>query len=176
MSTAVPGETPDLLTIGELARWADVATSTLRHYEDLGLLEPVDPAADPRLYAPEAVGTVDVILLLREVGFTPREMKELLDARVGSPRSWRQLTERKIAALELQITAAWLARAALEHALGCEHESIVDCPRFRALVADHRAGRVLDDTGVDDPDGPDPPAPSERSEPTEPTGPAGPLL
>ena len=31
---------PDLLTIGELAEQAGVATSALRYYEELGLLEP----------------------------------------------------------------------------------------------------------------------------------------
>jgi DNA-binding transcriptional MerR regulator len=139
MSTAGPGETPDLLTIGELARWANVATAQLRHYEDLGLLDPVGPRSDdPRLYPASTVGLVEIILLLEAVGFTPRETRELIDARVGSPRSWRQLTERKIAALDRQIDAARLARAALDHALGCEHDGIVDCPRFRALVTDHR--------------------------------------
>lgn len=139
MSTAGPGETPDLLTIGELARWANVAPATLRHYEDLGLLEPAEPLADPRRYASSAVGVVDVILLLDAVGFTPRETRELIDARSGSPRSWRQLTERKVAVLDRQIVAARVARDALQHALRCEHGGIVECPRFRALVSDHRA-------------------------------------
>jgi len=143
MSTAGPGETPDLLTIGELARWANVTAATLRHYEALGLLDPAEPPSEPRLYAAATIELVDVILLLHEVGFTPRETRELLDARAGSPRSWRQLTERKIAALDRLIDAARIARAALDHALGCEHETIVDCPELRALVTDRRAGRPV---------------------------------
>jgi hypothetical protein len=43
--------------------------------------------------------------------------------------------------LDRQIDAARFARAALEHALGCEHDGIVECPHFRALVADHRTER-----------------------------------
>jgi DNA-binding transcriptional MerR regulator len=127
---------PDLLTLGELARWSNVTTAELRHYEALGLLDPAEPLSEPRRYTAAAVGLVDVIVLLHEVGFTPRETRELLDARAGSPRSWRQLTERKIAALDRQIAAARRARAALDHALGCEHDGIVDCPELRALVAD----------------------------------------
>jgi DNA-binding transcriptional MerR regulator len=144
MSTAVPGETPDLLTIGELARWSNVTAATLRHYEDLGLLAPVDPLADPRRYAGSAVALVGIILLLDEVGFTPRETRELVDARSGSPRSWRRLTERKIGVLDRRIAAARLARDALEHALGCEHEGIVDCPRLRELVVDGATRGALD--------------------------------
>lgn len=155
MSTAGPGESPDLLTIGELARWANVASATLRHYEALGLLDPAaPPLSEPGRYPASAVGLVEVILLLHEVGFTPRETRELLDARAGSPRSWRQLTERKIAVLDRQIDAARLARAALDHALGCEHDGIVDCPRFRALATARRAGRPLagDDHGLGEPE------------------------
>jgi MerR family redox-sensitive transcriptional activator SoxR len=134
---AAPTEPAGLLTIGELARWASVAPATVRHYEDLGLLEPAERQPEPPRYAASAVGLVNVILLLRDVGFTPREMKELIDARSGSSRAWRDLTERKIVALDRQIATAKMARDALDHALRCEHDGIVDCPRFRAVVADH---------------------------------------
>jgi MerR family redox-sensitive transcriptional activator SoxR len=178
MSTTAPGEAtvttgtatdlagpPSPATIGGLARWANVAPSTLRYYEDLGLLEPAEltePAepAEPtdeaehaeqtaadagqRRYAPTAAGIVGAILLLREVGFSVREMRELIDARAGSPRGWRQLTERKIAELDHRIAAARQARDALDHARRCQHGDIVDCPDFQAVVADHVAGRSLD--------------------------------
>jgi MerR family copper efflux transcriptional regulator len=147
MSTAGPGESPDLLTIGELARWANVTNATLRHYEALGLLDPAaPPPSEPGRYPASAAGLVEVIVLLHEVGFTPRETREMLDARAGSPRSWRQLTERKIAVLDRQIDAARLARAALDHALGCEHERIVDCQQFRELATARRPhGHEMDD-------------------------------
>lgn len=137
VTPAAPTEPAGLLTTGELARWASVAPATVRHYEDLGLLEPAARQPEPPRYAASAVGLVNVILLLRDVGFTPREMKELIDARSGSSRAWRDLAERKIVALDRQIATAKMARDALDHALRCEHDGIVDCPRFRAVVADH---------------------------------------
>jgi DNA-binding transcriptional MerR regulator len=171
MSTAGPGESPDLLTIGELARWANVTNATLRHYEALGLLDPAAPPPEPGRYPASAAGLVEVIVLLHEVGFTPRETREMLDARAGSPRSWRQLTERKIAVLDRQIDAARLARAALDHALGCEHERIVDCRQFRELATAHRTGRALggNDHGHDMDDDLNEPEPVR--EPIEPPAP-----
>jgi DNA-binding transcriptional MerR regulator len=163
MSTTVPGETPDPLTIGELARWSNVTAATLRHYEDLGLLTPIDPLADPRRYDGSTIGLVGILLLLHEVGFTPREMRELIDARSGSPRSWRQLTERKIDTLGRRIAAARLARDALEHALGCEHEGIVDCPRFREMAVDGAAPGAL---ARPEPDPAPALAPEPRAEPS----------
>lgn len=183
MSTAGPGETPDLLTIGELARWADVAPATLRHYEDLGLLDAVgpvgpveraEPIADQRRYAASAVGLVDVIVLLEAVGFSPRETRELLDARSGSPRSWRQLAERKVAALEQQVRAARTALDALDHALRCEHDGIVDCPRFRALVADHRADGAPHPAGRDGHGPTAAPRPEELEQPATSSDPLSP--
>jgi DNA-binding transcriptional MerR regulator len=137
----------ELLTIGELARQAGVATSTLRYYEDVGLLSPTERVSGQRRYSSSIVGAVGAILLLRDVGFTLREMKELLEARADSPRGWRDLTERKLADLDRQIAAAKVAREALVHALRCEYHDIFDCPNFQAGVADHLAGRALDPSG-----------------------------
>jgi MerR family regulatory protein len=59
-----------LLTIGELARRAGVATSALRYYEELGLLPAPTRVSGQRRYPESAVGLVGIILLLREVGFS----------------------------------------------------------------------------------------------------------
>lgn len=146
-SASMVAMTEELLTIGELARRAGVATSSLRYYEDVGLLPPAERVSGQRRYTPSMLGAVGVILLLRDVGFTLREMKELLEARADAPRGWRDLTERKLADLDRRIATTQVAREALVHALGCEHHDIFDCPNFQAVVADHLAGRALDQSG-----------------------------
>jgi DNA-binding transcriptional MerR regulator len=143
-SAGVVAMTEELLTIGELARQAGVATSTLRYYEDVGLLPPAERVSGQRRYAPSMAGAVGVILLLRDVGFTLREIQELLEARADSPRGWRDVTERKLADLDRQIATTQVAREALVHALGCKHHDILDCPNFQAVMADHLAGRARD--------------------------------
>src|SRR5262245_8425862 len=133
----------ELLTIGELARRTDVATSALRYYEELGLLRPAARISGHRRYPPEAVGVVGVILFLRDVGFTLDEIRRLMAAWAKSPRSWRALARRKIAELDERIAEAQAARVAVEHALACPHEDIVTCPNFQEVVRQRLAGKPL---------------------------------
>ncbi len=70
------------LRTGALARQAKVNVQTLRFYERLGLL-PVPPrrASGYREYPPEAVELVFFIKRAQELGFSLREVKELLGLR-----------------------------------------------------------------------------------------------
>jgi DNA-binding transcriptional MerR regulator len=67
--------------IGTVARLAQVSVRTLRHYDDLGLLEParVDPRTGYRSYAPDQVLRLHRILVLRDLGIPLSEMRDLLD-------------------------------------------------------------------------------------------------
>jgi DNA-binding transcriptional MerR regulator len=135
----------ELLTIGELARRTGVAASALRYYEDLGLLQPSARVSGRRRYPPEAVGAVGAILFLRDVGFTLDEISRLMAARSRSPRSWRDLVRRKLAQLDERIAEAQAARVAVEHALACPHDDIVECPNFQEVVRRRIAGEPLEE-------------------------------
>jgi DNA-binding transcriptional MerR regulator len=126
----------ELLSIGELSRRTGVATSALRYYEELGLLQPQERRSSRRCYAPIAVGVVGVILLLRDLGFTLAEVGGMMAARRESPSAWRSATSRKLEELDGRISELQAARDALGHALTeCESEDIVDCPIFQGIVA-----------------------------------------
>ena len=127
---------PELLTIGEVADRSACATSALRYYDELGLLPPATRVSGRRRYHPDAVARVGVILLLTEVGFTLAEVGTLLASRAESPKAWHALAEAKIEELRHAADQAELARTALEHALRCPKDDIVDCPSFWALVGD----------------------------------------
>jgi len=79
-SSAPEVNPPVLLTIGELARRAGVTTSTLRYYEELGLLTPslYTPGGERR-YTPDDLAHLQRILELREVlGMNLDEIREFL--------------------------------------------------------------------------------------------------
>jgi DNA-binding transcriptional MerR regulator len=133
----------ELLTIGELSRRTDVATSALRYYEELGLVRPATRVSGQRRYPPEAVGMVGAILFLRDVGFTLDEIRQLMAARAKSPRAWHDLARRKIVELDERIAEAQAARVAVEHALACPHEDVVACPNFQEVVRRRLAGTAL---------------------------------
>jgi len=74
-----------LLTIGELARRAGVATSALRYWEDLGLLPAPARISGQRRYPESATGLVGLILLLRDVGFSLAEQNAFMASRAAAP-------------------------------------------------------------------------------------------
>jgi DNA-binding transcriptional MerR regulator len=143
----------ELLTIGELSRRTDVATSALRYYEELGLLRTATRVSGHRRYPPDAVGVVGAILFLRDVGFTLDEIRRLMAARAKSPGAWRELAHRKIVELDARIAEAQAARVAVEHALACPHEDVVACPNFQELVRRRLAGTPLREAHVHATDG-----------------------
>ena len=74
---------PFTLTIGALARAAEVGVETIRFYERKGLLpEPPRTLAGYRQYPGDTVARVKFIRRAKGLGFALREILELLDLRV----------------------------------------------------------------------------------------------
>lgn len=70
------------LTIGKLARLAEVSTDTIRFYEDECLLMPTRKTeAGYRLYGPDALRRLDFIKQAQGCGMTLAEIRQLLDLR-----------------------------------------------------------------------------------------------
>lgn len=101
-------------TIGKLAREAGVNIQTIRYYERLGLLTPTERRKtlhlQPgyRLYDQEALKRLRFIRHAKELGFTLKEINELLNLRIGSVTDCdivRKQTEAKLRAVEQKIDA-----------------------------------------------------------------------
>ena len=135
--------TDGLLTIGELACRTGVATSALRYYEELGLLPAPARISGQRRYPESAAWLVGIILLLRDAGFTLAEQKAFMTSRASTPGDWRRLAQRKLTELDEQIAKALAAREALEHALRCPHEDILQCPNFAGVTTARLDGQPL---------------------------------
>ena len=77
-----------VLTIGQLARRAGVGVETIRFYERQGLLqEPPRKASGYRQYPEETVARVRFIRHAKQLGFSLREIGELLALRVDPAKS-----------------------------------------------------------------------------------------
>ncbi len=135
---------PDqLLTIGELARRAGVATSTLRYWEEFGVLPTPARIAGQRRYPESAVRLVGVVLLLRDAGFSLAEQKTLTAPHAVTVDDWQRLAQHKLAELDDQIAKAQAAREAVDHAVRCPHENVFECPAFANLVTARLNGQSL---------------------------------
>jgi DNA-binding transcriptional MerR regulator len=123
-----------LVAIGELARRAGTATSALRYYERIGLLPPAERAGGKRHYPPSTAERLALVRLYQDAGFTLKEIRQLLAAGGRRGGSWTALAEHKIAELDARIAKAGRAKKMLEHALGCPHQDLLNCPSFRAAL------------------------------------------
>lgn len=95
--------------IGELAKQYGVTLRTLRFYEDKGLLSPHRDGTT-RLYTRRDVARLKLILLGRKVGFSLREVKQILDLYDPTGSNTKQLklaldkSEKQLVRLEKQKT------------------------------------------------------------------------
>jgi DNA-binding transcriptional MerR regulator len=100
-------EAEDFGRIGELAKQFGITLRTLRFYEDKGLISPKRDGA-MRLYSRRDKARLKLILLGRKVGFSLREVKQMLDLYEPSGNNVRQLkvtlekSEKQLARLEKQ--------------------------------------------------------------------------
>jgi len=70
------------LSIGDFSRMTYLSVKALRHYHDVGVLEPaeIDPATGYRFYVPGQVGLAQMIRRLRELGMPLDEVKTIMQA------------------------------------------------------------------------------------------------
>jgi DNA-binding transcriptional MerR regulator len=124
-----------LLEIGELGRLTGTTDATLRYYEKLGLVQPVARVSGRRRYDTKSAANVAMIRLCQDAGFTLGEIGQFIAHRDREGRAWTSLAESKIRELDTRIADAQRARTLLQHALGCSHPNLFECPRFQSAVA-----------------------------------------
>jgi DNA-binding transcriptional MerR regulator/effector-binding domain-containing protein len=77
------------LTVGDFSRITHLSVKTLRHYHQVGLLEPatVNPDTGYRYYSGEQIPTAQVIRRLRDLEMPVGEVKAVLDAPDAAARN-----------------------------------------------------------------------------------------
>jgi DNA-binding transcriptional MerR regulator len=74
--------TPGLVSIGDFSRMTFLTVKALRHYDDVGLLEPArkDPSSGYRYYRPEQVAQARLIRRLRDLDLPVDDVRAVLSA------------------------------------------------------------------------------------------------
>ena len=97
----------EILSIGQVARKAGVGVETVRFYERKGLLEdPPRRASGYRQYSEQAIKRIHFIKRAQQLGFSLKEITELLLLRVDAQTSCEEVkhrTEAKIDQVELKL-------------------------------------------------------------------------
>lgn len=132
----------ELLTIGQLAKRSGVSVETVRYYEREALIaKPQRSAAGYRQYAPEVVRRLRFIQRAKELGFTLKEILELLSLRTRPGvccADVRAQARLKISDIEARIASLQQMQRALRTlADECAGSGpITECPILEALDSD----------------------------------------
>jgi len=103
------------LTIGGVARAANVNVETVRYYQRLGLLlEPVKPSEGFRVYPPETLDRIRFIKRAQKLGFSLLDIAHLLELGDGHCDDVRKQAETKLIKIEAQIKDLRNMRKVLE--------------------------------------------------------------
>jgi DNA-binding transcriptional MerR regulator len=115
-----------LLTIGDFSRMTHLSVKALRHYHDVGLLEPaeVDGASGYRLYEASQVPIAQVIRRFRDLGMPVDEVKSVLAAPDVTTRN--QVIVAHLERMEQQLQETQATVASLR--------AVLDAPRAPAPV------------------------------------------
>ena len=134
------------LRIGELAELTETNNETLRFYESKGLLpEPRRSAAGYRLYGQAAVDQVRFILRAKRMGFSLKEISELLSLKIDKSESTcrdvKDVAEQKLEVIQGKIDELLRMQAALQQitaACSGGDESAEHCSILNALESEAR--------------------------------------
>ena len=126
-----PSAVPESLTIGRLARAADVGVETIRYYQGRSLL-PV-PASDGafRYYPSSLIERIRFIKRAQELGFSLDEIGELLQLGDGADRrSIRRVAGDRLSQIEAKLADLKRMQRVLKKLLTeCQHtKSELPCP------------------------------------------------
>ncbi|WP_205471863.1 MerR family transcriptional regulator [Nocardioides sp. SYSU D00038] len=130
-------------SVGDIAKRFGIATHVLRHWEDVGLLDPARDSAGRRRYGDADVYRVAVVLRSKAAGMSLEQIAVLLDQ--GAADRHRVL-EAHIADLDARMAEMERSREMTVHALECRAHDIATCPGFKRQVQD-----ILDGTSVEFP-------------------------
>lgn len=129
---------PQTMTIGRLAKAADVGVETIRYYQQRGLL-PLPMAVGAYRHYPVAMNArIRFIKRAQELGFTLDEISELLRLEDGTDRvSIRRIATARLDQIEQKLTDLRRMQKTLRHLVGaCEHTSQgLPCPIIATLAA-----------------------------------------
>jgi MerR family mercuric resistance operon transcriptional regulator len=127
------------LKIGQLAQRAGVGVETIRFYEREGLIaEPPRRPSGYRDYPPETVTRIVFIRRAKQLGFSLKEIGELLDLRVRPRRNCtlvKQSADAKIVDIDTKIAALRrMRRALIDLTKACdERTTTTECPILASL-------------------------------------------
>ncbi len=120
------------LDIGDVVKQSGQPPSTLRFYEEKGLIKSIGRNGLRRIYDASVLERLAMIALGRNAGFSLEEIASMFTDDV--PRINRQQLKDKADQLDKTIKQLVAMRDGLRHAADCPAPSHFECPTFQRLL------------------------------------------
>lgn len=123
----------DFIDITEVSKRSGLPASTLRFYEEKGLIRSTGRHGLKRIFPASVVDHLTLISMGQEAGFSLLELKAMFGPG-GTVRIDRTALKRKADELDTAIRRLTAMRDGLRHAADCPKENHLDCPTFQRLM------------------------------------------
>jgi DNA-binding transcriptional MerR regulator len=128
------------LDIGEVAQQSGVPASTLRYYEEKGLISSIGRSGLRRIFDARVLERLALITVGRAAGFSLDDIARMFTP--DGPRIDRQMLAAKAQELDETIQRLSTMRDGLRHAAKCGAPSHMECPKFRRLLRAAASGTI----------------------------------
>ncbi|MEL6831233.1 MAG: redox-sensitive transcriptional activator SoxR [Pseudomonadota bacterium] len=129
-------------SIGRVAHRTGLAVSAIRFYEEKGLVTPDRTPSGQRQFTAGDIRRLSFVLIAQELGFTIREIREILstlpEARTPTRSDWSRLSRGFQKTLDHRIQLMQRLRDQLDGCIGCGCLSLKRCALYNP---DDRAAR-----------------------------------
>ncbi|PTU75744.1 helix-turn-helix domain-containing protein [Pseudomonas mangrovi] len=133
------------MDIREVTRRSGLPASTLRFYEEKGLVLALNQPGERRRFAANILDQLALISLGQSAGFSLDEIRTMLTGK-GEPNIDRQILAAKADEIDATIRRLRAMSRGLRHAAICPAPSHAECPTFQRLLNEAAASAHTDRT------------------------------
>nr|WP_204602039.1 helix-turn-helix domain-containing protein [Paremcibacter congregatus] len=123
-----------MMDIAQVAKQSGLPASTLRYYEEKGLIQSIGRRGLRRLFDRDILDRLSLVALGRNAGFSLEEIAQMFGPR-GALHIDRDQLSRKAEEIDHSIHRLMAMRDGLRHAAKCPATHHLECPTFRRIVA-----------------------------------------
>ena len=128
------------MEISDVAKQSGIPASTLRYYEERGLIRSTGRRGLRRLFDEDVLERLGLISLGRAAGFTLDEIAAMMSEE--GPRIERAALMSKADELDEKIRQMTIMRDGWRHAANCRAPNHMECPSFRRILRAAMTGRI----------------------------------
>ncbi len=119
------------ISISEVTQQTCLPPSTLRYYEEIGLIHPTRRVGGRRQYDESVLQRLALIQTGQQAGFSLAEvgvlLNNILNAGAGSAAGWHELVNRKLKEMDALLHNIQNMKRLLEDIMDCDDASLAEC-------------------------------------------------